>query len=627
MHTPIRRSLQLAVLPLLLAACAREVPTSDARVVVTLQRALSGSDVARVTASVSAPDIQPALSSDLVASGGQWIGTLMSIPEGTGRTVEVTAYDGAGTALYGGAATNVAISDGQVTLVSILAQQLAAPTPYANAAPKIVSVIVSSAQPGAGDVVQLAASAVDADGADGLTYQWTSSGGSFSDGAVPNPSWTAPSAPGAQTLTLNVSDAKGATAGISFALDVAATSATGGVGLTAGVNTWPVVALVHATPTRAAVGEPFAITTTASDADGDPLGYAWTASCGGTFSDPGTSNPTFTASSAPADGVCSLVVAVTDGRGGQSTGRLSINVLAPVQANFAPDVQLTFQSVFSTSGGGSVIFRIQASDPEGEPLSFGWTTTGGTLTTSALSASVSQAQLTAPDCALGAQVRVTASVSDGGGATSLRAFTVNITGCPMGSAPATPGESCLAIKQHIPTSTSGSFHLGAAGASYTAECDMALDGGGWTVFFAGLTGSAHSTRSFKDADDCPAPATSCLRHLPAAATTSTWVAALCNDGSADRAVKFQPSQGALGMFKAGARLGYQQLHNAAALTPGVDPLDASILFTGGNNDPEWVISRTPGAQSVFTASYPLAADYDYCNGVPASGTKLRLLYR
>ncbi len=627
MVTPIRQMLCLAVFALLSASCARGVATSDARVVVTLQQGLSAADVTRVTAIVRGADLVPPLSSDLVASSGQWVGTLMSIPVGLNRTVDVNAYDSGGTLRYAGSATGVAIAEGQVTLLSMLLQQVTAPPAFSNRAPRIVSVIVSSAQPGAGDVVQLTASAVDGDGSSSLTYQWTSTGGSFSNAGVANPSWTAPPELGAQTLSLTVSDPLGATAGVSFALDVASTSATGGVGLTVGVNTWPVVSLVSANPTRAALGQPFALTTTATDADGDALAYAWTSGCAGTFSDAAVGNPTFTASSAPANGECTLVVSVHDGRGGHTTGSLTVNVLSPLEANFAPEVELTFQSAFSAAGGDTVVLRMQAKDPEGAPVAFSWATSAGSFVTSAPAPTVSQAVLTAPACALNAQVQVTVTATDPGGASSLRAFTVNITGCPMGSAPATPGDSCLQIKQHIPTAVSGLFHLGTPASPYTAACDMTLDGGGWTVFFAGLTGKANAEASFQDPDNCPTPATRCLRHLPIATTTAIWLTALCNDGTADRAVKFHPSNGALSLFRGGTRTGYQPLTGAVALTPGSNAGYAATLHTGGQSDPDWVIAQGTSAQNVFASSYPLTTAYDACNGVPVSGTALRLMYR
>ncbi|NOK22277.1 Ig-like domain-containing protein [Corallococcus carmarthensis] len=95
-------------------------------------------------------------------------------------------------------------------------------------------------------------------------------------------------------------------------------------------NSWPQVAGVTALPSSVAVGQTTQVTAYASDADGDPLSYEWTASCAGTWADATSASPSFTPSMPrPPEGTCTLTVVVRDGRGGQATDSLVLSVSGP----------------------------------------------------------------------------------------------------------------------------------------------------------------------------------------------------------------------------------------------------------------------------------------------------------
>ncbi|MBK8081418.1 MAG: PKD domain-containing protein [Saprospiraceae bacterium] len=79
-----------------------------------------------------------------------------------------------------------------------------------NKIPVISAIQVNPASTAANGVVNITVLAVDPDG-DQLTYSYVVTGGAI-NGIGPNVSWTAPSTPGAHSVTVTVSDGKGGTA-------------------------------------------------------------------------------------------------------------------------------------------------------------------------------------------------------------------------------------------------------------------------------------------------------------------------------------------------------------------------------------------------------------------------------
>ncbi len=87
-----------------------------------------------------------------------------------------------------------------------------------NKIPVIQSIQVNPSSVSANGVVNISVIAGDPDG-DFLTYSYVVTGGAIS-GSGPNVSWIAPSIPGAQSVTVTVSDGKGGTATGNGALTV-----------------------------------------------------------------------------------------------------------------------------------------------------------------------------------------------------------------------------------------------------------------------------------------------------------------------------------------------------------------------------------------------------------------------
>ncbi len=110
---------------------------------------------------------------------------------------------------------------------------------------------------------------------------------------------------------------------------------------------------------------------TASDPDGDELGYIWSAS-GGQISGGGTA-ATWTAPAS--EGSYSVTVKVIDGLGGEDIDSVAITV----RTNGAPVIVSLTADADWTSPSGNVRVTCSASDPDGDELSYNWSASGGDI--------------------------------------------------------------------------------------------------------------------------------------------------------------------------------------------------------------------------------------------------------
>jgi outer membrane protein OmpA-like peptidoglycan-associated protein/opacity protein-like surface antigen len=135
----------------------------------------------------------------------------------------------------------------------------------------------------------------------------------------------------------------------------------------------PPVAACSATPTSVYQGttEPLAIHVNASDPDNDPLTYSYTAT-GGTIDGTGPDvrfNP-----SGLAIGSYTINAKVDDGRGGSAT--CSVDVAVSKRPNRPPVISCAPERSPITSGE-RVGIKSTASDPDGDPITYSYSTTGG----------------------------------------------------------------------------------------------------------------------------------------------------------------------------------------------------------------------------------------------------------
>jgi len=159
-----------------------------------------------------------------------------------------------------------------------------------------------------GCLVRCAAS--DQDG-DELSYTWSASGGNFSgEGAIVT--WVAPEEIGAYTITVEVTDGRGGEDTAQLTIDAI-------------INYPPIIESLTAKPSPVREGKTSTIECVASDPDEDELSYLWSTTRGNISGEGATVIWT-------APNVCGtyiITVTVADGRGGEVSEELEVEVIKP----------------------------------------------------------------------------------------------------------------------------------------------------------------------------------------------------------------------------------------------------------------------------------------------------------
>jgi uncharacterized protein YjiK len=380
------------------AACNHQnAPQGSAEIHVL---ALSSADVTTVQLTVSGVALAHPRVFSLFKQGSQWGGTVGGLPVATGYTFTASASGAGNTELYHGQTSGVSVTADQVATVVITAQQVNPPPPYANAVPVIDSLVISSTNLAPGDVATVKAVAHDPNPGDSLTIAWTSTGGAFANPAAAHTTFSAPPAAGSYTLTLTASDDHGASASATVTVYVSLTNARGNAGVNVSLNTSPSVMGFSAVPSRVRAGEVTTLAVAAADPDGDPLTYAWTSTCAGSFSGSGASVG-YQPAGTPSATTCDMVAVISDGRGGSNVATLTLPVGAPAFIE-APAVVGTVQSASLVEPNARATLMIQAADANGLALTFSWAATAGTRAPSTDTSDSSTVVWTAPTAALGA---------------------------------------------------------------------------------------------------------------------------------------------------------------------------------------------------------------------------------
>lgn len=132
-----------------------------------------------------------------------------------------------------------------------------------------------------------------------------------------------------------------------------------------------------------AVGSKLTFSVTASDPDGDPVGYSWSATGGGVLDSGNKATATWIAPQTT--GTASVQVTATDGKGGTVSHSWNIvinDVAAPILVNAIPS---SSQAVpFAVNPGEEYVLSVDTSDPGGLSLTSDWQCSAGSLQNSQL---------------------------------------------------------------------------------------------------------------------------------------------------------------------------------------------------------------------------------------------------
>jgi hypothetical protein len=265
-----------------------------------------------------------------------------------------------------------------------------------------------------------------------LTYSWATSSGAISGSGSAVTLNTSGAATGAITVTCKVADDQGRTASATTAITVTAPA--------------PPTISCSANPATVALGGNVGLSAMATSPEGGPLTYNWSATAG---SISGSGSAATLNTRGTAVGTIAVTCKVADSQGLTASASTPIKVTAPAQV---PPTVSCSANPSAVTLGGSVAVVSKASSPDGGPLTYSWSTTGG-----AIAGSGNTATLNTNGAAAG-NITVTCKVADNQGlsASSTTAITAQTSSTP-------PTISCLATPSTI--NQGGTTTITATGAS------------------------------------------------------------------------------------------------------------------------------------------------------------------
>ncbi|NLT67432.1 MAG: PKD domain-containing protein [Acidobacteria bacterium] len=246
----------------------------------------------------------------------------------------------------------------------------------------------------------LRASAVDPDG-DNLTYSWTSTGGKVTGNNDTATFDATDVAPGKYTVTVTVSDGKH---------DVTCSTE-----ITVLKKNYPPTASVEPATFDVTQGDTVNLRCAATDANNDPLTYSWSVN-GQSLAATGPQISFGSEGRTP--GEYTVTCTVSDGEA-TATASAKGNVRERIIPNKPPTIEC-LTTTMDVASGSTIELRARATDPEGAPLTYTWTSTGGTVSGTGETATFNAAGVRA------GSYTVTATVDDGKDKASC-SMTVNVS--------------------------------------------------------------------------------------------------------------------------------------------------------------------------------------------------------
>jgi len=271
----------------------------------------------------------------------------------------------------------------------------------ASSSPVIISLTADKTlvEPSGGDVITCNATSINGGN---LSYNWSASGGMINaQGGGEFANWLAPADAGNYNITVSVTDDKGG-------------KATASTFITVRVNHLPAIIGVTTSREKPLPGEICWLECRAEDPDNDRLNYSWEAE-GSNISGEG-SEVSWTAPRE--EGSYNIIVLVTDPMGGMSMTSLTIYV----GANRPPVIESLTADKTCLGRSASCSISCIASDPDGDKLSYAWSTARG-----GISGSGAGVTWTAPNEVGTFTIMVT--VSDGNGGVTSSTVDINVVGC------------------------------------------------------------------------------------------------------------------------------------------------------------------------------------------------------
>jgi hypothetical protein len=215
----LRSRLWVVVALLQLAGCS----SGSAQVTVLLRQGAFWTNVAKVQVTVNAPG-EDEVTANLTRSSNQWTGNMSGLAAGSDRTFNAFALDDTGTRLYTGQAADVALADGEDSLVFITLDDPSAATVAQSEPPILTSLSAHPAEVRAGSTVMLRATARDRNLGDTIRLEWTALGGAFSSAPSGGVIWTAPTSGSSFSLDCTATDSHGLSSTLAIPITVRATS-------------------------------------------------------------------------------------------------------------------------------------------------------------------------------------------------------------------------------------------------------------------------------------------------------------------------------------------------------------------------------------------------------------------
>lgn len=199
------------------------------------------------------------------------------------------------------------------------------------------------------------------------------------------------------------------------------------------INTPPTLTGPTTPARQVAPGDTVALTLEATDAESDTLTYAWhqtPTDPAGTFSSTTDRTPNWTAPTVSAPQSFTLEVAVKDGKGGTSFGRVAVSVVPPVTVpgNTAPTLTERPSANPSTvARKQATTLAVTAADVDGDTLTYAWEQTSPASPAGTFSStSAARPTWTAPDVRTSGTFTLRVTVSDGRGGSVQNTVAVSV---------------------------------------------------------------------------------------------------------------------------------------------------------------------------------------------------------